>query len=185
MVLFPKHFTNNGSLKLHTLRSTRRTWSPHDGKTQSFSGFFTIYVQHKTSPEIIPIIFYIFKDSTRPFTLLSYPASIHLEIFEFKVLNEASSHAVMDLITNNTEAKQVTFSTPLHTSTPSKKTPPKKPKLKSIFKQTQLQLGPFQAYKVQQLAPFQDHSPFSPFDTKDSPITRPIFCKRCVRHSFP
>ena len=127
--LFPKHFTPNGRLKPDTLRSTWCTWSPHDRKTQSFLGFFTSQVQHKTTPAIIPITIYAFGDFTRPYILLSYHASVHLGIVEFKVPNEASSHAVIDAITNTKEAKQVTFSSPLHTTTPSKKKTTKKQKL--------------------------------------------------------
>ena len=131
--LFPKHFIQDGTLKKHTLRSIRCNWSPHDGKTH-FLGYFTIDVQHKTSPDAIPISFHVFKDSTRPFTLLSYPTSIHLGIVEFKVPNEASSHIVVDSITNSSDANQGSFHTPLHSSTTTKKTPTQKPKLKSALK---------------------------------------------------
>ena len=118
--LFPKHLIPNGSLKPHTLRSTQWTWSTHDSKTVILR-IITTQVQHKTTPDIIFITFYVFEDSTRPFTLQSYPASVHLGIVKFKVPNKASSHAVIDTILNTKEAKQVTFSTPLHTNTSSKK----------------------------------------------------------------
>ena len=87
--LFPHHFHSNSTLKSRSLRKTNVTWSAHDGTTHNFIGFFTIDVQHKTKPDVIPISFYVFKDSTRPSTLLSYAASIHLGIIEFKVPNEA------------------------------------------------------------------------------------------------
>ena len=123
-ILFPKHFNKDGNMKQNTLRSTTYTWSPHDGHTQHFLGYFTIDVQHKTTPDVIPISFYIFEDSTRPFMLLSYPASIHLGIMELKVPNEALSHAMVNSITNNTDVKQVSFSNPLHYRAAAKKTPP-------------------------------------------------------------
>ena len=78
-------------------------------------------VQHKTTPDIIPIIFYVFEDSTRPYTLLSYPASVHLGIVKFKVTNEASSHAVISAITNTSETQQVTLSTPYTPVYPTKR----------------------------------------------------------------
>ena len=124
---------------------------------------FTIKVQHKTFPEIIPITFYVFKDPTRPFTLLSYPALDPLGIVKFKIPNETSSYAAIDTITNTTEAKQVTFSTPLHTSTPNKKKVSKAQKLKSILHpihtfQDHPQLSPFPDHKGQNITPSQEHS---------------------------
>ena len=158
--LFPKHFTPYGPLKPHTLRSTQCTCSPHDDETQSFLGFFTTQFQHRTTPDIIPITFYIFEDSTRPYTLLSYPASVHLSTVEFKIPNEASSHAVIDVTINTSEAKQVIFNTLLHTSTPNKKKTTKKQKLKSLLKpdhtlQDQLLITPLQDQLL--ITPFQDH----------------------------
>ena len=131
--LFPNHFTSQGHLKKNTFRSTASTWSPHDGRIQQFLGYFTIDVQHKTTPKFIPLSFYIFEDSTRPFTLISYPASIHLGIVEFKVPNEATSHAMVNSITNNPDSKHVSFSSPLHSITPTKKMPTKKTPKKSLF----------------------------------------------------
>ena len=106
---------------------------PPDGKTQHFLGYFTLDVQHKTSPDVIPITFYVFEDTIRPFTLLSYPASIHLGNVELKVPNEASFHAVVHSITDSSNVKQVSFSTPLHSST-TKKAPTQKLKLKPVLK---------------------------------------------------
>ena len=137
---------------------------PHDGQTH-FLGYFTIDIQHKTSPDVIPTSFYVFEYSTRPFTLLSYPASIHLGIMEFKAPNEASSHTLVDSITDRSNIKQVSFSTPLHSSTTTKKAPTQRPKLKPALKQKQHQRSAFQdhnALKVSSLqyhkSPFQDHS---------------------------
>ena len=45
-------------------------------------------IQHKTQQDIIPITFYVFKDSTSPYTLLSYPKSVHLSIVEFRSLTK-------------------------------------------------------------------------------------------------
>ena len=107
---------------------------------------------------------------------------------KFKLPNEASSHAVKDAITNTTKSKQVTFSTPLHTSTPNNKKESKKQKLKSVLKPIHISqdhpqlalsrtircrrsplyktnfvpLGPFQNHSTPKIAPFQDH-----FTTKD------------------
>ena len=87
--LFPHHFHTNSTLKANSLRKSKATWSLHNGTTHSFIGLCMADVQHKTKPDVIPISFYIFKDSTRPFTLLSYSASIHLGVLKFKGPNEA------------------------------------------------------------------------------------------------
>ena len=87
-------------------------------------------MQHKTKPDVIPISFYNFKDSTRPSTLLSYFASIHLGILKFKVSNEAKSHKI-DAITKK---KNVSFNIPLCYSTPVESTPEQLQKLKSALK---------------------------------------------------
>ena len=92
--LFPHHFHTNSTLKAKSLRKANVTWSLHDGTTHKFIGFFMVDVQHKTKPDVIPISFYVLKDSTRPFTLLSYSASLHLGILEFKVSNEARSYKI-------------------------------------------------------------------------------------------
>ena len=126
--LFPHHFHTNGTLRSRSLRKTNATWSVHDGTTHNFIGFFTIDVQHKTKPDVIPISFYVFKDSTRPSTLLSYAASVHLGIIEFKVPNEANSHAIHSM---KSKKKKISFSTPLCYSTPPTKSTPKKPQNRS------------------------------------------------------
>ena len=68
--IFPQQFHSNGTLKANSLRKTKATWSPHDGKTHHFISFFTVYVEHKTKPDVIPISFYVFKDSTRQSTII-------------------------------------------------------------------------------------------------------------------
>ena len=64
---FPNIFTAMVLWEAHSLRKSKATWSPHDGTTHRFIGFFTVDVQYKTKPDVIPITFYIFKDPTRPF----------------------------------------------------------------------------------------------------------------------
>ena len=78
--LFPMHFNKDGNLeqktpKKHCMYLVPTWWS------------YTILPQilynrcpAQTTPAVIPISFDIFQDSTRPFMLLSYPASIHLGI---------------------------------------------------------------------------------------------------------
>ena len=92
--LFPHHFHTNGTLRANSFRKSKATWSLHDGTTHKFIGFLMIDIQHKTRPDAIPISFYVFKDSTRPSTLLWYAASIHLGILEFKVPMEARSYNI-------------------------------------------------------------------------------------------
>ena len=65
--IFPQHFTKDGHLRKNVLRSIASTWSPHDGQKKHFMGFFTIDIQHKTLPKLIPLSFYIFEDTTSPF----------------------------------------------------------------------------------------------------------------------
>ena len=146
--LFPQDFNKNGNLKKNILRSITCTWSPHGGHIQWFLGYFTIDVQHKTTPDVIPISLYVFEDSTRPFMLLSYPASIHLGIMEFEVPNEASSHAMVNSITNNTDVKQVSFSNLLHYSMTAKKMPTKKSAWESHLKHKQQQNSAFPDHNV-------------------------------------
>ena len=128
--LFPQHFHSNGTLKANSLRKPKATWSLHDGTTHRFIGFFMIDVHHKTKLGIIPISFYVLKDSIRPFTLLLYSASIHLGILKFKFPNEARTHAIHVI----TKKKNVSFNTPLCYSTPTKSTPDQQQKLKSALK---------------------------------------------------
>ena len=170
-ILPPNHFTSKGSLKPHIFRGTCCTWSPHNAEIQSFLGYLTSHVQHKTTANIIPITFYVFEDFTRPYTLtlLSYIASVHLVTVKFKVPNEASRHAVIDAITSTSQAKHVTFGTLLQTSTHVTKKKTRKEKLKSLLKpvhslQDQPKISPFQDHEVQKITPFHEHShPLEPF----------------------
>ena len=148
--LFPHHFYTNSTLRANSLRKSKATWSPHDGTTHIFIGFFTVDVQDKTRPDAIPISFYVFKDSTRPSTLLSYTTSIHLGILEFKVPNEARSYNINAI----SKKKSVSFNTPLCCSRPTKTNPQQSEKLKSSLKQNTT----FQDHQSQQVQPLQDHS---------------------------
>ena len=121
--IFPQHFTKDGHLKKNVLRSTTSTWSLHDGQKKQFLGFFTMDIQHKTSPKLIPLSVYVFEDTTNPFSLLSYSTSIHLGIVEFKIPNEASTHAMVSSVTNTSQNKNVSFKVPLYSSTPAEVTP--------------------------------------------------------------
>ena len=105
--IFPQHFTKGGHLKENVLRSMVSTWSLHDGQKKQFLGFFTIDIQHKTLPKLIPLSFYIFEDTTNPFLLLSYSTSIHLGIVEFKIPNEASANAMVSSVTNTMVDRKV------------------------------------------------------------------------------
>ena len=86
--VFPKHFTKSGALKKSALKPTYATWSAHDGGCSHFLGYIVLNIQHKTTPQILPIKFYVFEDYTNPTTLLSYAASSRLGIVQFTVPNE-------------------------------------------------------------------------------------------------
>ena len=144
--IFPQHFTKDGHLKKNTLRSTASTWSPHDGQRKHFLGFFTIDIQHKTLPTLIPLSFYVFQDSTSPHLLLSYSASIHLGIVEFKIPNEAKTNATVSSVTNTRPNKTVSFKDPLSCSTPTEAISATPIPQKSILKR-----------KTQKNKSFQDH----------------------------
>ena len=149
--LFPHHFHTNGTLRANCLRKSKATWSLHDGTTHKFIGFLMVDVQHKTRLDTIPISFYVFEDSTKPSTLLSYATSIHLGILEFKVPNEARSYNINAI----SKKKSVSFNTPLCCSRPTKTTPQQSEKLQSSLKQNTT----FQDHQSQQVQPVQDHSP--------------------------
>ena len=108
------------------------TWSLHDGQKKQFLGFFTIDIQHKTLPKLIPLSFYVFEDTTSPFLLLSYSTSIHLGIVEFKIPNEASANAMVSSVTNTTVDKKVSYKVPLCSSIPAKVIP-MMPELKKLI----------------------------------------------------
>ena len=77
-------------------------------------------VQHRTRQDAIPISFHVFKDSTRPSTLLLYATSIHLGILEFKVPNEAKSYNINMLYPE----RKVSHLTPLYVAVDQLKLPP-------------------------------------------------------------
>ena len=106
---FPKHFTKSGALKKSALKPTYATWSTHDGECRHFLGCIVLNVQHKTTPKILPIKFYVFGDFTNPTTLLSYAASSRLGIVQFTVPNETPVNfpSWINAIAHN---KTVTFS---------------------------------------------------------------------------
>ena len=64
--IFLQHFTKDGHLKKNVLRSTTSTWSPHNSRKKQFMGFFTIDIQHNTSPKLAPLSFYILKIQQTP-----------------------------------------------------------------------------------------------------------------------
>ena len=121
--IFPQHFTKDSHLKKNVLRSTASTWSLHDGQRKHFLGFFTVDIQHKTLTKLIPLSFYIFQDTTNPHSLLSYSASIHLGIVEFKIPNEAKANAMVSSVTNTRENKKVSYKIPLCSSSPAEVIP--------------------------------------------------------------
>ena len=96
--LFPAQFTKAGNLKQKSLHPTRHTWTAHNEIPQQFLGFLIPDIHHKTTPEILPVRFYVFKDTTSSTILLSYSASERLGIFKFKIPNEIPSTA-LDTIT--------------------------------------------------------------------------------------
>ena len=80
-------------------------WTTHDETPQQFLGYFIADIHHKTIPEVLPIRFYVFKDTTSPKILLSYAASERLGIVKFQIPNEAPSTALNTISTK----KHVTF----------------------------------------------------------------------------
>ena len=106
---FPKHFTKSGALKKSTLKPMYATWSAHDGECRHLLGYIVLNIQHKTTPQILPIKFYVFEDYTNPTTLLSYAASSRLSIVQFTVPNKTPVNFPLwiNAIAHN---KTVTFS---------------------------------------------------------------------------
>ena len=145
--LFPAHFTKAGNLKQKALHPTRHTWTAHDETPQQFLGYFIADIQHKTKPEVLPIRFYVFKDTTSPKILLSYAASERLGIVKFQIPNEAPSIALDTISTK----KHVTFRMPLHTYRPVKPKNTVQHPLKPVIKKQ-----PFQDQTPQKQS-FQDH----------------------------
>ena len=69
--LFQAHFTEDITLKQKALHPARHTWTAHDETPQQFLGYFFADIHHRTIPEVLPIRFYVFKDTTSPTILLS------------------------------------------------------------------------------------------------------------------
>ena len=123
------------------------TWTAHNDKPQQFVGFFIAYIHRKTQPDVLSVRFYVFKDTTSPRILLSYPASERLGIVKFQIPNETPSTA-LDTISLTIH---VTFRTLLQTYRPVKPTNSRHQPLKPAIK----------------LHAFQDHS-------KKTTFSRPI-----------
>ena len=137
--LFPAHFTKAGNLKQKALHPTRNTWTVHGETPQEFLGYFIADIYHKTQPEVLPIRFYIFKDTTSPKILLSYMASERLGIVKFQIPNEAPSIALDTISTK----KHVTFRTPLTTYRPIKPKNGGQQQLKPAIKRQPLQCNKY------------------------------------------
>ena len=137
-------------------------WTVHDETPQQFLGFFIADIHHKTQPEVLPIRFYVFKDTTSPKILLSYVASERLDIVKFQIPNEAPSIALDTISTK----KHVMFRMPLHTYRPIKQSNTEQQLLKPAIKKQSFQDQSSQKQSFQDhLAPessqkqsFQDHS---------------------------
>ena len=134
----------------------------HDETPQQFLGYFIADIHHKTQPEVLPIKFYIFKNTTSPKILLSYVASERLGIVKFQIPNEAP---LIALDTINTK-KHITFRTPLHMYRPIKPKNTGQQPLKPAIKKQPFQDQPLQKQSFQdhpapessQKQSFQDHS---------------------------
>ena len=119
----------------------------HDETPQQFLGYFIADIHHKTKPEVLPIRFYVFKDTTSPKILLSYTVSERLGIVKFQIPNEAPSIA----LDTTSMKKHITFRTPLHTYRSVKPKNTGQHLLKPVIKKQ-----PFQ-YQTLQKQSFQDH----------------------------
>ena len=165
---FPKHFTKSGALKKSALQPTYATWSTLDGRCRHLLGYIILNIQHKTTPQILPIRFYVFEDHTNPETLLSYAASSRLGIVQFTVPNETPVICPLwiNAITRN---KAVTFSqhqedAPKNPHNNRDSTP------KSIMKQPWQDHPPTGILQQNYFSPFQDHkSSTAPFQDHKMP----------------
>ena len=95
--LFPTHFTKADNLKQMILHPTTHTWRAHNETPQQFLGFFIADIHHRTTADVLPVRFYVFKDTTSPKTLLSYAASEKLGIVKFQIPNKTPT--AVDAIT--------------------------------------------------------------------------------------
>ena len=152
---FPKHFTKSGALKKSVLKPMYATWSAHDGECRHFLGYIVLNVQHKTTPQILPIMFYVYEDYTNPTTLLSYASSSRLGIVQFTVPNKTPVNFPLwiNAIAHN---KTVTFSQhqedrPQNSHNNRDSTP------KSIIKQPSQDHSSTGILQQDYFLPFQDH----------------------------
>ena len=172
--LFPAHFTNAGNLKQKSLHPTRHMWTAHHD-IQHFLGFFIADIHHKTQPEILPVRFYVFKDTTSPKILLSYAALERLGIVKFQMPNEVPSTA-LDTISSR---KYIAFRTPLHRYRPinprNNGQQPLKPAIKiHAFQDHSLQEQSLQDNLLQTIPLLQDHSSQKQSFQDHSPQSVPI-----------
>ena len=166
---FPKHFTKSGALKKSALQPTHATWSAHDGKRRHLLGYVVLNIQHKTTPQILPIKFYVFEDHTSPEILLSYAASSRLGIVQFTVPNETPVNCPL-WINAITQNKTVTF----HQHLEDRPTYPHNNKdsaPKPIIKQPSQDHTSTGTRQDSYFSPFQDHkSSTAPLQDHNSPI---------------
>ena len=152
----PQNFTKAGTLKQNALQPTTHIWSSHNSTSQTFLGYQIVDVQHMTHPTTLPIHFYVLHESQ---TLLSCSSSDRLGIIKFNIPNEVST-SIIDTITalNQPTPKHISFSTPLHTDTPSQPQQSKEDMPKLVMKTiTPQKLAPLQDHHTATLAPSQDH----------------------------
>ena len=166
---FPKHFTKSGALKKSALQPMHATWSAHDGKHRHLFGYIVLNIQHKTTPQILPIKFYVFEDHTNPEILLSYAASSQLGIVQFTVPNETPVNCPL-WINAITQNKTVTFSQHQE-DRPQNPHNNRDSAPKSIIKQPSQDHTSTGILQENYFAPFQDHkSSTAPFQDHKSPI---------------
>ena len=166
---FPKHFTKSGALKKNALKPMYATWSAHDGECRHFLGYIVLNIQHKTTPQILSIKFYVFEDYTNPTTLLSYAASSRLGIVHFTIPNEAPVNFPLwvNAIAKN---KTVTFNQHLE-DRPQNPHNNRDSAPKPIIKKPSQDHTSTGIHQDTYFAPFQDHeSPTAPFQDHKSPI---------------
>ena len=166
---FPKHFTKSGALKKTALKPMYATWSAHDGECRHFLGYIVLNIQHKTTPQILPIKLYVFKDYTNPTTLLSYAASSRLGIVHFTVPNEAPVNFPLwvNAIAKN---KTVTFNQHLE-DRPQNPHNNRDSAPKPIIKKPSQDHTSTGILQENYFAPFQDHkSSTAPFQDHKSPV---------------
>ena len=90
-VLYPNKLTKSRYSKAKALLPTHHTCISHNGSPKPFLGHFIVKVSHATKPNMYPIHFYIFEDTTAPHILLSYATSERLGIISFQVPNLAAT----------------------------------------------------------------------------------------------